>query len=107
MLGLLNYDVVETADGTEAIEQFQAARKMGRAFDAVLLDLHVPGGLGGAETLRRLHAIEPKLRAVAMISAHHDDPVLQDCAPHGFAAALSKPFKMQELKPLLAGPREV
>jgi PAS domain S-box-containing protein len=105
MLGLLNYDVVEAADGAEAVEQFQTARNTGRAFDAVLLDLQVPGGLGGAETLRRLREIEPALRAIA-IGEQPDDPVLRDCAAHGFAAALRKPFKMQELKQLLAAPRE-
>lgn len=101
MLGLLNYDVVEAVDGREALEKFEAARAAGRPFDAVVLDLRVPEGLGGVETVARLRELDPGLRAIAA-SGYHDDPVMADCARHGFTAALPKPFKMGELRHLLA-----
>jgi nitrogen-specific signal transduction histidine kinase/CheY-like chemotaxis protein len=106
MLGLLDYDVTETADGGAALEQFIAARERGRPFDAVVLDLRVADGLGGADTVRRLRAIEPALRAIA-VSGYPDDPVMTDHRAHGFDQALAKPVKMDTLRgalqSLLAG----
>ena len=96
MLGLLNYDVTEAADGAEAIEKYVAARGLGRPFDAVVFDLTVTEGLGGAETAHRLRELDPGFRAVA-ISADPDDAVLANSRLHGFGAALAKPFKMAQL----------
>lgn len=107
MLSLLNYDVVDADSGEAAIDRFRAARASGRPFDLVLLDLRVPGGMGGVETLRQLRAIDPTVRAV-VASGNRDDPAMADCRAAGFSAAVGKPFKMSDvdvvLREALSGP---
>ncbi len=96
MLTLLGYEVVAASDGEEAIARYREATAGGRAFAAVLLDLRVPEGLGGAETVRRLREIDPALCAVAA-SGYCEDPVMSDHQNFGFNAAIAKPFRMEEL----------
>lgn len=108
MLGLLDYDVVQATSGAEVLEKYAAALREGRRFSAVLLDLRVPEGMGGAETMRRLREMDPHACAIAA-SGYHDDPVLLEFRQHGFTGKLAKPFKMDELgaslKKLLEEPR--
>jgi len=100
MLSLIDYDVVEAVGGDDALQKYGEAQAQGRPFDAVLLDLRVPEGLGGAETAKRLRERDPAFRAIA-VSGYADDPVMVDFRAHGFAAALAKPFKMDELRSAL------
>jgi two-component system, cell cycle sensor histidine kinase and response regulator CckA len=58
----------------------------------VILDLTVPGGMGGAETLAELQRLDPGVLAVAC-SGYANDPILCDHETHGFAGALEKPFR--------------
>ena len=100
MLGLLEYDVVETEDGAAALEKYSAARERRRPFDAVLLDLRVTEGMGGEETVRRLRALDPTVRAVA-VSGYLDEAAMSDHRAHGFDLALAKPIKMDTLREAL------
>jgi CheY-like chemotaxis protein len=100
LLAQLGYDVESTADGAEAIERFERARAAGRPFDVVVLDLTVPAGLGGKETLARLLAIDPQVRAI-VCSGYSNDPILADHRAYGFAAALAKPYVSQALSRVL------
>jgi two-component system, cell cycle sensor histidine kinase and response regulator CckA len=59
MLSHLGYQVVLAGDGEEAIELFTLARESGQPFDAVILDLTVPGGMGGQEAMEELRQIAP------------------------------------------------
>jgi CheY-like chemotaxis protein len=90
-----------TSDGEEAIEAYRRSHTSGRPFDAVILDLTVPGGMGGKETLRHLRTIDPAVRAIVS-SGYSDDPVLADFHAHGFAAAAAKPYTLQEFGQVLA-----
>lgn len=100
MLTLLGYEVTPVRDGEEALEAYRAAATGGRPFVAVLLDLRVPEGMGGAETVRRLRELDPALCAVAA-SGYCEDPVMSDHRGFGFNAAIAKPFRMDELGSLL------
>lgn len=88
------------ADGDDAVARFVEAREQGEPFETVILDLLIRGGKGGRETLARLQAIDPSIKAVAT-SGYHDDPVLADCRSFGFDAALEKPFRMRDLQEVL------
>jgi CheY-like chemotaxis protein len=92
----LGYDVDAAGWGEEAVEMYAAARKDGRPYDAVLLDLTVPGGMGGVETLAALRALDPDVRAIAT-SGYSDDPAIADHRRTGFAAGLAKPFSPMAL----------
>jgi CheY-like chemotaxis protein len=96
LLAVHGYSVVSAADGREAIDLYRRARQRGERFDAVIVDLTVPGGMGGRETVERLRQIDPDLRAV-VLSGYSNDPVMAHYREHGFRAALGKPFKVDEL----------
>jgi signal transduction histidine kinase/ligand-binding sensor domain-containing protein/ActR/RegA family two-component response regulator len=85
---------------SEAVEHGEAAiasyRSRPDAYDAVILDLTVPGAMGGAETLRRLQEIDPGIRAI-VASGYSDAPVMADYACYGFCAVLAKPFTVEQL----------
>jgi PAS domain S-box-containing protein len=100
-LGDLAAEVVLARDGNEAIAIFGAARAAGRGYDVVLLDLTVPGGLGGRETLEKLREIDPDVRAVVS-SGYSNDPVLASPAEYGFQSVLRKPYEVGELSRALA-----
>jgi|GEM_PF-1447384 len=88
------------ADGSEAIAAYTAAKSEGRAFDAVLMDLTVRGGMGGMEAMARLREIDPAVRAI-VASGYSNDPVMSDYKKHGFSGVVAKPFRIEELVEML------
>jgi CheY-like chemotaxis protein len=96
----LGYEVEVAADGKDAIELFQMRRDEGRPFAVVILDLTVPGGMGGREVIQRLREIEPNVRAIVS-SGYSSDPILANHARFGFKAVLTKPYRVDNLKSAL------
>jgi CheY-like chemotaxis protein len=96
MLAQLGYEAVVAPDGLEAVRLLEEERRAGRRFSAAVLDLTVPGGMGGIETLARLRDLDPALRAVAS-SGYSTDPVMATPGRFGFAAVLPKPYTLEEL----------
>ncbi len=87
-------------NGQEAIERFIEAQEAGQAFDAVILDLTVPGGMGGKEALENLLKIAPQLKAIVS-SGYSDDPVMADFERYGFSGIMPKPYKVSEVGRIL------
>ena len=104
MLASLGYDVVECRDGGEAIERHLEALEAGRRFDAVLLDLTVPGGIGGVEALARMRAVEPNVRAIVS-SGYAKDAEMASYRGRGFDRALPKPYSLDALRDAVEGAR--
>ena len=100
MLGFLGYEVVCVANGDEAIERFERARAENRPFAVVMVDLTIPGGMGGFETVQKLRAIDPQVKAVVS-SGYSNDPVLANYRQHGFSGVIAKPYQMAELDRIL------
>ena len=100
MLEHLGYEVACAAHGEEAIERYLVAREAGRPFDVVIVDLTVPGGMGGHEAVRQLRKVDPQVRAVVS-SGYSNDPIMAEFAQHGFAGAIAKPYQMAELSNVL------
>lgn len=96
MIMHLGYTVETAADGREAIYKCSEAMKAGKPFDAAILDLTVPGGMGGKETVGELLKIAPSVRVIVS-SGYSSDPVLSNYATYGFSGYLAKPFSQQEL----------
>jgi PAS domain S-box-containing protein len=96
----LGYEAVVTRDGAEAVERFQRERDAGRGFDAVILDLTVPGGVGGAEALPGLLALDPAVKAIVS-SGYASGSILADFRAHGFVEALAKPWQPEDLAEVL------
>jgi len=97
MLGSLGYEVVIARDGAEAITLYSRARESGEKFDAVIMDLTVPGGMGGKEAVRKLMEIDPAVKAIVS-SGYSNDPVMADYGKYGFAGVIAKPYTMSNLR---------
>ena len=100
MLEMIGYTAKAAKDGGEAIALYCKAHDSGEPFDAVILDLTVPGGMGGKETLEKLRQFDPKVKAIVS-SGYSNDPVLSDYARCGFQQAVAKPYRIQQLSSAL------
>ena len=96
MLSLLGYEVDVARDGEEAVELYRLAKDSDNPYAAVILDLTVPGGMGGRETIRKLMEIDPDIRAIVS-SGYSDDPIMSDHKQHGFSGVVAKPYSAEEL----------
>ena len=96
MLECLGCQVQFARDGEEALTRYAAAREEGDPFDLVILDLTIPGGMGGKETMKRLLALDPGTRAIVS-SGYSTDPVMANYREHGFRCVVTKPYSMDEL----------
>ena len=96
LLQLMGYEVTTAQNGEETIGFYRQAIELRKAFDAVILDLAIPGGLGGKEVVRELLAIDPHVKAI-ISSGYLNDPVVRDYKRHGFLGMLTKPYEANEL----------
>ena len=100
MLSHLGYKIVKARDGAEAVEIFRHAHQSGLSFAAVVMDLTVPGGMGGREALEAIRKIEPEVRAI-VASGYANDPVMSNYRQFGFQGRIQKPFNLQEVSRVL------
>jgi PAS domain S-box-containing protein len=99
MLQDFGYQVVLAKDGEEAIELYRKALE-NDPFEAVIMDLTVPGGMGGQEAVAILRDIDPKIQAIVS-SGYANDPIMADYERYGFCGVVTKPFKFSELHEVL------
>ncbi len=90
------YEVTTAQDGQMAIDVFSEALTNGKNFDAILLDLTIPGGMGGKEAIQHLRKLDPNLKAL-VTSGYSDDPIMSDFQKYGFRGILVKPYKIIDL----------
>lgn len=100
LLTHLGYKAVIAKDGAEVLDLYKVAQKSGNPFDAVIMDLTVPGGGGGKETLRKLKKIDPKVKAI-LSSGYAYDGALTNFYRYGFKGVVIKPYNMEELSATL------
>lgn len=101
MLMRMGYTVDYAGEGNEAIARYQQAREAGKPFAAVIMDLTVPGGMGGKEAIVKLLAIDPAVRAIVS-SGYSEDPVMADFRAYGFRGVAIKPYRIRELSEVVA-----
>ncbi|QEM68195.1 PAS domain S-box protein [Geobacter sp. FeAm09] len=102
MLHLLGYRVTTCTTGEEAVSRYRAAQESGTPFDVVIMDLTVPGGMGGKETARVILELDPAARLVVS-SGYSSDPIMAHYQEYGFCGAVIKPYRMKELAEALGG----
>lgn len=90
------YEVVAVDEGAAAVNEFAGARAAGRPFDLVILDLTVPGGMGGGDAMAKLREMDPAVRAIVS-SGYSSDPIMANYRAHGFSARVPKPYQASEL----------
>jgi len=100
MLHNMGYRVIVAIDGNQAIDLYTKAKDSGSPFDAVIVDLTVPGGMGGRETIQKLLKIDPEAKAIVS-SGYSNDPMMTDFRTHGFSEAIAKPYRIKELSKTL------
>ncbi len=101
MLTELGYRVRTCSDGDEAIELYRSSRAAGSPLSAVIMDLTIPGGMGGKEAARRILEIDPEA-CLIVSSGYSNDPVMSDHRSFGFRATLVKPYSAREIARVLS-----
>jgi PAS domain S-box-containing protein len=100
MLQKFGYETETANDGGEAIERYTIAKSGGTPFDAVIMDLTIPNGMGGCEAARRLRELDPKVKAIAS-SGYSFDPVMANFRDYGFCGVIPKPYRPEDLNRIL------
>ncbi len=96
----LDYEVVDARDGQEALTRYAEAKAEGRPFAGVLMDLTIPGAMGGKEAIARLRALDPDVVAIVS-SGYSTDPVMAHHVEYGFRGVLVKPYLVEDLREVL------
>ena len=96
LLESLGYDVELASDGEEAVSLYRIARDSGAPFAAVLMDITVPGGMGGKEAITKLLAIDPDVKAIVS-SGYARDPIMSNYRQFGFVGVVPKPYNLEEM----------
>ncbi len=100
MLRVLGYKADFAQNGNEAIEKYKASLEQGESYFAVIMDLTIPGDLGGKEAIGHLRKMDPHVKAIVS-SGYSNDPVMANYSQYGFCAVIVKPFKLDELDKVL------
>lgn len=96
ILTSLGYSVTLAADGQSAIEEYRKAFSEGNRFDLVIMDLTIPGGMGGREAIQHLRAFDPAIRAIVS-SGYSTAPVMANYREYGFQGVIAKPYRVADL----------
>jgi signal transduction histidine kinase/ActR/RegA family two-component response regulator len=100
VLNYLGYDVEYAKNGSEAVDLYKIAIEKGDAFYAVVLDLNMPDGMGGKETLQELFAIDPHVRAVVSCG-YADDSLISKFEEGGVCGKVDVPYDIEKMKAIL------
>lgn len=96
ILSRFGFEVEVAEDGAKAIRLYQNARENKKPFDAVLIDLTIPGGMGGKETIKSLLKFDPSVKAIVS-SGYSNDPIMSEYKKYGFKGVLAKPYRFDSL----------
>ena len=101
LLRRLGYEPELVVDGAAALEAYARSMEEGNRYFAVIMDLTVPGGMGGREAVRRLLAMDSQARVIVS-SGYSDDPIMSEYEKHGFCGVMAKPYDIRELSRVLS-----
>jgi CheY-like chemotaxis protein len=96
----LGYEAEFAPHGADAIMLYRRAQETGHPFDAVILDLTIPGGMGGLETLQRLRELNPQVKAIVS-SGYANGSVMAEFRAHGFQGMIAKPYQIPDVNDVL------
>jgi two-component system, cell cycle sensor histidine kinase and response regulator CckA len=96
MLETFGLDVVLTSDGAEAIQRYKELKSSGETVDVVIMDLTVPGGMGGREAVRGILDFDPGAKVIVS-SGYSGDPIMSNPRVYGFCGVIVKPYTIETL----------
>lgn len=100
MLRQFGFAVEAVADGQRAVERYVEELRKRTPFDLLIMDLTIPGGMGGLQAMAEIRSHDPGARAI-VASGYSDDPTMANYRDAGFVAALAKPFRRTDLAQVL------
>lgn len=100
MLDFLGFKGVHVLDGVKAIEEYSVQRDKGTPYAAVIMDLTIPGGMGGQQAISELLAIDSEAK-VFVSSGYSSDPAMLNFREYGFSGVIAKPFDLADLQKML------
>ncbi|MDJ0762259.1 MAG: PAS domain S-box protein [Myxococcota bacterium] len=92
----IGFDVALATDGAEAIKLYKTSLLNGTKFDAVIMDLTIPGGMGGKEAIKVLKQIDPQAKVIVS-SGYSNDPIMSTFGDYGFIDRVTKPYGVDQL----------
>ncbi len=101
MMSRLGFAVTEVRGGSEAVRRYREALDNGTPYDLVIMDLTIPGGMGGKEAIGILREMHPGVRAIVS-SGYSNDPVMANYADYGFCGVVVKPYRLSDLEDVIA-----
>jgi CheY-like chemotaxis protein len=100
MLTQLGMEVKIEDDGSKIIDAYLESLTKDQPFDLIIMDLTIPGGLGGKETIKKIKEINPAVKAIVS-SGYSTDPIMAKYQDFGFVGVLKKPYLINDMKFLL------
>jgi PAS domain S-box-containing protein len=100
MLEQSNHEVVLAENGEEAIQLYKESLKNGPSIDLIIMDLNIPGGMGGKDAVQEILRINPEAKVVVE-SGYSNDPVMAHYQDYGFKTSIAKPFLREELNEII------
>jgi CheY-like chemotaxis protein len=101
MLEYLGFEAVHVTDGLNAIEEYKKQQNGGMPFTAVIMDLTIPGGMGGKEAVTEILSIDSQAK-VFVSSGYSTDPIMVNCRDYGFSGGIAKPFDLEAMQKMLS-----
>lgn len=101
MIEYLGFKAVRVVDGVDAVKEYKKHQENGEAFTAVIMDLTIPGGMGGEEAVAKILSIDRKAK-VFVSSGYSNDPIMVNYQEYGFAGGIAKPFDLDAMQNILS-----
>jgi PAS domain S-box-containing protein len=96
MLTHLGYKIELVNNGNEAIKRYKELAVTDNPIDLIIMDLTIPGGMGGEEVALQILTLNPKEKIIVS-SGYSNDPIMADYKKYGFSSSIAKPFDLVEL----------
>lgn len=101
MFEYLGFEAIRVADGVDAVSEYKKHQDDGEAFTAVIMDLTIPGGMGGKEAVSEILRIDREAK-VFVSSGYSTDPIMVNFQDYGFRGGIAKPFDLAAMQKILS-----